>query len=469
MTHPNPAASPAANNSRPSPNTQMANQPATQMARRTFLRGAGLAVGLPVLEALLPRQTQAAEKPPVRVAFVFFPNGAIMPSWKPEQAGRDYKLSPTLEALKDFRESMTVITGLAQDNGRAKGDGPGDHARCASTYLTGAHPYKTAGADIRVGISVDQVAADRIGQHTKLPSLELGVEAGRNAGNCDSGYSCAYSANISWKSESTPMAKEVNPRLAFERLFGSGSPESRQQGFAQRQFYRQSILDMVARDAQALSKKLGATDRRKLDEYFTSVRELEKRIERDDQAEANRPKVSMPERTPKDKQEHIRLMYDIMALAFQSDATRVSTFMLGNAGSNRTYPMVQVNDGHHQLSHHRNDEEKMAKIQRIDRFLADQFAYFLKKLDAIQEANGSLLDNSMIVYGSGLSDANRHDHADLPIVIAGKGGGTIATGQHIDLGAETPLNNLFLSVLDRCGAQVDKLGDSSGRLTQIDA
>ena len=438
--------------------------------RRNFLRGAGLAVGLPLLESLLPKSAHAAGgKPPVRMAFVFFPNGAIMPSWKPKESGRDYEMPDTLAALKDFRESLTVVTGLAQDNGRAKGDGPGDHARCASTYLTGEHPYKTAGADIRVGVSVDQVAADRIGNRTKLPSLELGIEAGRNAGNCDSGYSCAYSANISWKSESTPMAKEVNPRLAFERLFGSGEEKSQSHSLAHRQFYRQSILDMVAQDAKALSNKLGATDQRKLDEYFTSVRELEQRVERNERSVGSRPELDLPDRAPKDRQQHIRLMYDIMALAFQTDATRVSTFMLGNAGSNRTYPMVGVNDGHHQLSHHRNDEEKMAKIQRIDQFLAEQFAYFLKKLDSMQELNGSLLDNSMIVYGSGISDGNRHDHADLPIVVAGKGGGTIATGQHLDLGRETPLNNLFLSMLDRVGAKVDKLGDSSGRLTQIDA
>lgn len=438
--------------------------------RRNFLRGAGLAVGLPMLESLLPRSAQAAGgTPPVRMAFVFFPNGAIMPAWKPKEAGSEYAMPDTLAALKKFRESLTVVTGLAQDNGRAKGDGPGDHARCASTYLTGEHPYKTAGADIRVGISVDQVAADRIGNRTKLPSLELGIEAGRNAGNCDSGYSCAYSANISWKSESTPMAKEVNPRLAFERLFGSGEKENRADSLAHRQFYRQSILDMVAQDAKALSGKLGSTDQRKLDEYFTSVRELEQRIERDEQSVANRPKMNLPQRTPKDRQQHIRLMYDIMTLAFQTDATRVATFMLGNAGSNRTYPMVGVNDGHHQLSHHRNDEKKMNKIQRIDHFLAEQFAYFLDKLNSVEELNGSLLDNSMIVYGSGLSDGNRHDHADLPIVVAGKAGGTLATGQHLDLGRETPLNNLFMSMLDRVGANVDKLGDSSGRLTQIDA
>ncbi|MCA9176970.1 MAG: DUF1552 domain-containing protein [Planctomycetales bacterium] len=446
-------------------------RPLQQLPRRTFLRGMGLAMGLPWLESLLPREARAAGKrAPVRMAFVFFPNGAIMRDWKPADAGEKYTLPATLDALAEHRANFSVITGLAQDNGRAKGDGPGDHARCASTYLTGAHPYKTTGADIRVGVSVDQVAADRIGRLTKLPSIELGIEAGRNAGNCDSGYSCAYSANVSWKSESTPMAKEVNPRLAFERLFGGGSQEHRQDSLAHRQLYRQSILDMVADDAADLTRKLGATDRRKLDEYFTSVRELERRIESDESGDIviGRPHLDLPQGTPKDVQQHIRLMYDVLALAFQSDVTRVATFMLGNAGSNRSYPMVDVTEGHHQLSHHGNEEEKMAKIQRIDRFLADQFAYFLGKLGSIAEGEGTLLDNCMICYGSGLSDGNRHDHADLPIVLAGRGGNTLKTGRHIDLGSETPLNNLFLSMLDRVGAGVDKLGDSSGRLTQID-
>ena len=441
-----------------------------RLARRTFLQGMGLSVGLPLLEAMVPQQalgSQPPGQPPVRIAFVFFPNGAIMPSWTPKAEGENFELTPTLKPLEPFRSRITVVSGLAQDNGRAKGDGPGDHARSAASYLTGAHPYKTSGANIRVGVSVDQVAADRVGHLTRLPSLELGIEAGRNAGNCDSGYSCAYSSNVSWKTESTPMAKEIHPRLVFERLFGSSSPSS--QGREQRDVLRKSILDFVTEDAERLKDRLGQADRRKLDEYFTSVRELEQRIERVEQnARQQRPDFEVPEAIPRDTREHIRLMYDLLVLAFRTDSTRVATFMLANAGSNRSYPMVDVREGHHQLSHHRNDAQLMEKIQRIDQFLVGEFAYFLKQLESIQEGTGNLLDHVMVMYGSGLSDGNRHWHHDLPIVLAGGGAGTIRGGRHLRLPGEVPLNNLFLSMLDRVGANVDKLGDSSGRLTAID-
>lgn len=442
----------------------------TRIERRTFLKGLGLSMGLPMLEAMRPGTLlhAAPVKPPVRMAFVFFPNGAIMPSWKPKGVGEEYEFSETLAGLSEFRSDINILTGLAQDNGRAKGDGPGDHARCASTYLTGAHPVKTSGANIRVGISVDQVAAEQIGKLTKLPSIELGIEQGRNAGNCDSGYSCAYSSNISWKTPTTPMAKEVNPRLVFERLFGDGakSDKARQE----RDFYRKSILDFVATDAAKLKERLGATDRRKLDEYFSSVRDLETRILRSEaEASKRRPDFEVPTNVPRDFEEHVRLMYDLMVLAFRTDTTRVATFMLGNAGSNRSYRMVGVNEGHHQLSHHREKKDLVDKIKKIDRFLVDQFAYFLKRLKETDDGQGSLLDNCAIVYGSGLSDANRHNHHDLPIVVAGKAGGTIRTGRHLASDSEVPMNNLFMSLLDRVGAQVESIGDSSGRLTLLDA
>lgn len=442
-----------------------------QIARRTFLRGVGLSVGLPLLDAMVP-QRQAwgslqADGPPVRLGYIFFPNGAIMPSWTPEGDGENFEFTPTLKPLEPLRSHLTVVSGLAQDNGRAKGSGPGDHARAAASYLTGAHPYKTSGANIRVGVSVDQVAADRVGHLTRLPSLELGIEAGRNAGNCDSGYSCAYSSNISWRTETTPMAKEVHPRLVFERLFGSGdqSAENRRE----RDTLRKSILDFVADDAQRLQDTLGQTDRQKLDEYFNSVRELEQRIERAEQAaKIDPPDFETPEAIPRDTREHIRLMYDLLVLAYRTDSTRIATFMLGNAGSNRTYPMVDVRDGHHYLSHHRNDQEMIEKIKRIDHFLVSEFAYFLKQLQAVKEGSGTLLDNMMIMYGSGLSCGNRHWHHDLPIILAGGAAGTVRTGCHIRLDSETPLNNLFLSMLDRVGANVHELGDSSGRLKVID-
>ena len=360
---------------------------------------------------------------------------------------------------------MKVASHVAMGRGV---DGAGDHARCASTYLTGAHPYKTSGADIKVGVSVDQAAAQQVGFRTRLPSLELGLRQGRNAGNCDSGYSCAYSNNVSWKTETVPMAKEINPRLAFERIFGTG--EKADESRRRRDFYRKSILDLVRQDAEALVGQLGKDDRAKMDEYFQSVRDLELRVQRAQElANIERPDIDLPDATPSSFEEHMHLMYDIIALAFQTDSTRIATLMLGNAGSNRSYKMVGVNEGHHQLSHHRNDEATMDKIRRIDLYLAEGFKYFLKKMKSIPEGESNVLENSMIVYGSGLSDGNRHSHHDLPIVLAGSAGKTIETGRHIVLAEETPLNNLFLSMLDRMDAGVKAIGDSTGRLTEIDS
>lgn len=440
-----------------------------RLHRRTFLKGVGASMALPLLDAMLPSvaSAAAAQPAPLRMAFVFFPNGAIMPEWKPTGEGENYTLSPTLEPLSPFKEDINVLSSLAQDNARAKGDGPGDHARSAAAFLTGEHPVKTAGADIRAGKSVDQVAAEKFGTETRLPSLEIGIEKGRNAGQCDSGYSCAYSNNISWKTPTTPMAKEINPKLVFERLFGAGSEADKSR--AQRQFFRQSILDQVASDAASLKKRLGQTDRRKMEEYFTSVREIEQRIERSrDDTHREIPEIELPDGIPEDQDEHVKLMYDLLALAFETDTTRVATYMLANEGSNRTYPMVDVKDGHHHLSHHQNKEDWVAKLQKIDKYLVSRFAYFLEKLKAVKEGEGTLLDNCMIVYGSAIGDGNRHNHNDLPVLLAGRGGGTIQTGRHVIYPEDTPLNNLFLSMLDRVGAPVERLGDSTGRLTKLD-
>ncbi|MBQ16359.1 MAG: hypothetical protein CMJ65_04455 [Planctomycetaceae bacterium] len=438
------------------------------LPRRTFLRGIGAAVALPLLDGM--HSTQAAAKavtPPTRAAFIFFPNGAIMPSWKPTATGADYELSKTLKPLEAFKGDLTVISGLAQDNGRAKGDGPGDHARCAASYLTGAHPVKTSAANIKVGISVDQVAAAQIGNKTRLPSLEIGIERGRNAGNCDSGYSCAYSSNVSWKTPTTPVAKEINPRAVFGRLFGSNEDAKVRK---RRNKNRKSILDLVAADAKRLQQTLGRSDKAKLDEYFTSVREIEQRITRAEAADQQRrPKdFPVPAGTPRNLTEHVNLMYDLLVLAFQTDTTRISTYMLGNAGSNRSYPMIKVNAGWHGISHHRDETAKVDQLQRIDQWHVGQFARFLGKLKNVQEGEGTLLDNCQLMYGSGLSDGNRHWHHDLPIVLAGRGGNTLKTGVHLKIEKERPLNDLFLSILDRVGAQVESIGDSKQRLTQID-
>jgi Protein of unknown function (DUF1552) len=441
-----------------------------RLSRRTVLRGLGCAMGLPLLEAMAPRRAFSAEAAaPVRIAFVSFPNGAIMDAWRPLGEGANFEFGPTMQPLADLKSHVTVLTGLAQENGFAKGDGPGDHARSSASLLTGAHPVKTSGANIRVGQSVDQAAAERIGYLTKLPSLEIGLERGRDAGSCDSGYACAYSNSISWKDATTPMAKEIKPRLVFERLFGNSVATS---GSSRRNRVRQSVLDLVSEQAADLKSRLGQADKHKIDQYFTSVREIEERISRAGQQrkqEIPTPDFETPEDVPLDLQEHIRLMYDLMVLAFQTDATRVITFMSANEGSNRPYRSVGVNNGHHELSHHRLDPEKIEQLKKIDLFLITEFAHFLNRLKETPEQSGNLLDNSMVMYGSGLSDGNRHRHDDLPIVLAGRGGGTIKSGRHIVIQEGAPLNNLFLSMLDRVGASVASLGDSTGRLKAIDA
>lgn len=441
----------------------------TALPRRTFLKGAGVAMGLPFLEAMTPRRAiaETGAPAPVRMAYIFFPNGVILPDWNPVGEGRDFRLPKSLAALEGMREQILFLSGLAQDNARAKGDGPGDHARSAAAFLTGSHPFKTAGADIRNGISVDQLAAEHVGHLTRLPSLEIGIEGGRNAGQCDSGYSCAYSNNISWKSATTPMAKEIQPKLVFERLFGGGKGDI--EARRKRDALRLSILDLVAQDAQKLQSQLGKTDRRKLDEYFTSVRELEQRLERtrDQDAKIPVPDIDLPPGVPKDQDEHMTQMYDLLALAFQTDTTRVASFMLANEGSNRSYPQVGVNDGWHHLSHHQDKADWISQLQKIDEYLVGHFARFLKKLDSIKEGESTLLKNSMIVYGSAIADGNRHSHHDLPILLAGGGGGTLQGGRHLKYGENTPLNNLYLSLLERIGAPTTAFGDSTGLLTNL--
>jgi hypothetical protein len=444
---------------------------ARQISRRTVLRGLGTAIALPWLEAMngapaLAVPSGASGKvAPLRMAFFYVPNGAHMAEWTPKDVGTDFALPYILEPISPFKDDVVVLTGLAQKNGFALGDGGGDHARALSTFLTGCHPLKTDGANIRVGVSVDQIAALKVGGQTRFPSLELGIDRGAQSGNCDTGYSCAYSSNISWRTESTPMAKEVNPRLVFDRLFASQSATGSAATRARRDLYKKSILDYVAEDAATLKGRLGISDQRKVEEYLTAVREIEKRVDRaSDQAGGDRPDFARPAGVPAEFQEHVRLLCDLMVLAFQGDVTRISTFMFANEGSNRSYSFIDVPESHHDLSHHGGDPKKHEKIKKINRFHISQFAYFLDKLKSIREGEGNLLDNSMIVYGSGISDGNRHNHNDLPILLAGKAGGTIQTGRHIKVEKDTPLNNLYLSLLDRMGAPVDRFGDSTGRL-----
>jgi hypothetical protein len=440
-----------------------------RISRRTVLKGLGTAIALPFLEAMGPTWAIAdtgRQAAPKRMAFIYIPNGAHMAAWTPSAVGANFPLPPTLEPLKPFQDQLMVLSGLTLNTARPLGDGPGDHARAMSAFLTGAHPRKTHGADIKIGVSVDQVAARKIGEQTKFPSLEIGCEGGKLAGNCDSGYSCAYSSNLSWRTDSTPNAKEINPRQVFERLFGNQVKGEEDSTRAKRDRYKKSILDFVNEDARKLRFRLGGPDQRKLDEYLSSLREVETRIVRASQLpEAKAPNgLVIPGAVPQDYQEHLHLMCDLMVLAFQADLTRIATFVFANDGSNRSYKLIDVPEGHHDLSHHGGNKDKQAKIAKINRFHITQFAYLLEKLRAIQEGDGSLLDNSMIVLGGGISDGNAHNHDELPILLAGKGGGTLKPGQHIRVKKETPLTNLYLGMLDRVGVPTEKLGDSTGKL-----
>ena len=444
-----------------------------QLPRRTFLRGLGTAIALPMLEAMVPgmalaaRAAGASSSAPRRMAFVYVPNGANMADWTPALEGSDFELPSTLEPLQAHRRDLQVLTGLAHDKAKPNGDGPGDHARASATFLTGCQAKKTNGADIKVGISVDQLAAGKIGNQTRFASLELGCDRGQQVGNCDSGYSCAYSFNVAWKNPSTPVPAEINPRQVFDRLFASGSKDEVVENRARRDLYHKSILDFALEDARRLQSNLGATDRRKLDEYLTAVREMEQRIEQAQQFAATLPDFHTPKGIPKDYEQHIRLMYDLLALAFQTDSTRISTFIVAHDGSNRPYPFIGVSDGHHDLSHHGGKEEKKSKIAKINRFHITQFAYFLQKLKAVKEGEGTLLDNCMIVYGSGIGDGNRHNHNDLPVLLAGHGGGSLQPGRHVKFERDTPMANLYLSMMERVGAPTERLGDSTGLLKNI--
>jgi hypothetical protein len=440
------------------------------VTRRTVLKGLGVAVALPALEAMTPALALAAgaqRASPRRLAFVYVPNGVHGPDWLPRTLGAGFDFPATLQPLQPFRDQVNVLSGLTLDKARPNGDGPGDHARAMAAFLTGTQPVKTSGANIRVGISVDQVAAQRVGRTTRFPSLEIGCEGGRSAGNCDSGYSCAYSSNLSWRSATTPNPKEVNPRLVFERLFAGTDRHEAASSQARRERYNLSILDFVMEDAQRLQGRLGANDNRRLDEYLTSIREIETRLARSSREAGQTTAMARPAGIPSDYGAHIRLMTDLLVLAFQGDVTRVATFVYANEGSNRNYRLINVPDGHHDLSHHQGNREKQAKISRINRFHMTQFAHLLGRLQAIREGEGTLLDNCMIVYGSGNGDGNRHNHDELPILLAGRGGGTITGGRHLRYPRETPLTNLYLSLLDRMGASVSSLGDSTGRLQNL--
>ena len=436
--------------------------------RRTFLKGVGAAIALPMLDAMTPAMTAQA-KAPVRLAFVYVPNGVVnIDWWKPKGTGKNYEFTRLLKPLESLREDFFVLSGLDDKNGNALGDGPGDHGRAGASFLSGVHCKKTSGADILGGVSADQVAAQLVGSKTRFASLELGCEDSRTVGNCDSGYSCAYTNSISWRTPTTPNPPEVNPRLVFERLFGTAdlslSPEIR----ARRAGYRKSILDLVQSDTKKLVTNLGANDKRKIDEYLYAIREIELRIaaaEKDNRQIT--PGIEKPAGIPITFVEYSKLMCDLQLMAFQADLTRISTLMFAREGSMRVYPELGISDPHHPLTHHRNTPEWIEKVAQINTFHVKLFAEYLQKLKDTKDGDGSLLDHSMIVYGAGISDGNKHNHEDLPILLAGRGDGSLKPGRHIAYTPGKPMTNLYLSLLDGLDARPEKIGDSTGKLDYL--
>lgn len=439
------------------------------LTRRTVLRGLGTALALPLLEGMTPL-ARAAEAPasPLRLAYMYVPNGVVMDHWRPEKEGTEYELPSILEPLSPHKSEISVLTGLTHDKAHANGDGGGDHARALSTFLTGVQVRKTHGADIQAGVSADQIAASQVGKLTRFASLEIGCEAGSLAGNCDSGYSCAYSHSIAWRTESTPVAKEINPRQVFERLFTNGRPGETAEARAKREKYSKSILDFVSDDAKGLHKQLGLSDQRKLDEYLSAIRDIEQRIARADQGPTvSEDQIKLPDGVPGEYSEHLKIMGDLMVLAFQTDTTRICTYIFADEGSNRSYKNLGIGEGHHELSHHGRNKDKLESLRKINHFHMQHFAYILDKMRNTKEGDGTLLDHSMVVYGSGISDGDRHNHNDLPVILAGRGNGTLTPGRHMIYKDGTPMANLHLSLLDRLGCKVEKLGDSNGRVDQL--
>jgi uncharacterized protein DUF1552 len=447
------------------------------LPRRTFLRGIGATMALPVLDAMTPPLAAVApSKAPIRLGYVYTPNGIVGACdksprpfmWTPRTVGANFEFSPTMKALEPYREQLNVFSGLAQVTGRALGDGPGDHARATATFLTGVHPYKTGGADFRLGISADQIAAKALGQYTQLSSLELGLEPQPLAGNCDSGYTCAY-MSMSWRGPNSPLPAETNPRTVFERLFGDGDSTDPQVRAARLETQK-SVLDYVSDSLARLQRRLSTGDRRKIDEYLDAVRDIERRIAL---AEAQNqtlqvPFMDRPGAVPDDYVQYSRLMIDMMVVAWQTDMTRVASFMLGRDGSNRSYREIGIPDGHHSISHHQGDQERLDKLTKIDALHVQMFAYLLKRMKETPDGDGTLLDHSLVLFGSSISESNIHTHDDLPIVLAGTASGQLAGNRHLAYTKETPLNNLLLNMFDLAGLpHVDGFGDSTGRLTQL--
>ena len=446
------------------------------LPRRTFLRGLGATMALPLLDSMRPAAAALAPSAPIRLGYVYTPNGIIGACdksprpfmWTPKSVGADVEFSPTMKALEPYRDHLNVFSGLAQVTGRALGDGPGDHARATATFLTGVHPFKTGGADFQLGISADQIAAKELGKYTQLSSLELGLEPQPLAGNCDSGYTCAY-MSMSWRGPTSPLPAEINPRAVFERLFGDGDSTDAQ-ARAARLASQKSVLDYVTASLSRLRVHVGSSDKRKLEEYLESVRDIERRIQlAEAQTETLQlPSIERPGAVPDDYLQYTKLMIDMQVVAWQTDMTRVASLMLGRDGSNRSYREIGISDGHHSISHHQGDGERLDKLMKIDELHVSMFAYLLQRLSETPDGDGTLLDHSLVLFGSSISESNIHTHDDLPIVLAGTAGGRLKGNRHLAYRKETPLNNLFLNMFDLAGLpEVDGFGDSTGRLTDL--
>jgi uncharacterized protein DUF1552 len=440
------------------------------LPRRTFLRGVGVALGLPMLDAMAPAMSALAQSPatgPPRLGFIYMPNGVAKNSsidyWTPPTAGAKFQMSQILAPLEPFRDRMLVISGLDHNQAEAGDDGAsGDHTRGTSSWLTGVYPKRTEGADVRNGISADQIAAAAIGKDTALPSLELGIDLNFLAGQCENSYSCAYLNTLAWTSPTTPLPTEVNPRVAFERLFGDGSsPEQR----ALRAERNKSLLDSVLDDLQRLQRRVGPSDRVLVTDYVDAVREVERRIAKAGaQSGANVEDLTRPKGIPERFDEHVRLMYELQWLAFRADLTRVVTFMLGRELNFRTYPEIGVTEGHHGLSHHQDRPEQIAKYAKVGVYQAELFRGFLEKLQSTPDGDGTLLDRTLLLYGAGLSNPNTHAHTDLPLLVVGGRDSRIEGNRHLVFRRQVPMTNLLLTLLDKVGVRTETLGDSNGRM-----
>jgi hypothetical protein len=433
------------------------------LPRRTFLRGVGATLALPLLDSMVPAFASNAKQGP-RIGFVYVPHGAIMARWTPEKAGRDFEFKDILKPLEPFRDRLNIVSGLHH---RAA-DTTAVHSLSPTTWLSGVRPKPTQGVDAYAGVTADQYAAMAIGQETMLPSMELATEDHSSLiGACDRDYGCIYMNTLSWRTPTSPLPMEINPRKVFERMFGEGG--SAEQQIARRQEDR-SILDALTQQAVSLKTDLGARDREKLDLYLDSIREIERRLQRaETQIEANRDLVipEAPAGIPFVYEDHIDIMFDLLTLAYQADITRVFTFMMAREISNRTYPQVGVVEGHHAVSHHQNREDKMDMNARINRYHAGLFARFLEKLDAVEDGDGTLLDNSILLYGSNMSNSNAHDHFPLPNLVVGRGHGRLKGGQHVRCEDHTPMTNLLLTLLDKADVPMESLGDSTGTIAEI--